>query len=105
MTMTEKTASELAADRLGYGTPDTHAEVLGDVESLLSRSEWSADDRVAARAALDRAKALPEREPEPEKGKPDRRPATASEIGAARMLSGKDAALDLARDGVTKRAE
>lgn len=97
--MTNRQASEEAADRLGYGAPDPRAEVLADMEALLSRrpSEWSADDRAAARAAIDRAKALPELEPEKA---PDRRPATASELAGAQMRSGRDAARDLARDGV-----
>lgn len=99
---TKKTASDLAAERLGYGEIDPHAEWLGDAEALLSRDEWSDEDREAARAALDRAKTLPERKPEPEPVKPERRPATASEIAAAHMLNGKQAARDLARDGIEK---
>ncbi|MBS1897162.1 MAG: hypothetical protein JSS88_07265 [Actinobacteria bacterium] len=101
---TKKTASELAAERLGYGEIDPHAEWLGDAEALLSRDEWSAEDREAARAALDRAKTLPERKPEPEPDpvKPERRPATASEIAAAHMLGGKQAARDLTRDGIER---
>lgn len=101
---TKKTASELAAGMLGYGEIDPHAEWLGDAEALLSRDEWSDEDREAARATLDRAKTLPERKPEPKPVKPERRPATASEIAAAHMLNGKKAAQTLAREGVERDA-
>lgn len=102
--MTKKTASELAADRLGYGEPDPRADVLGDVEALLSRGEWSDRDRAAARATLERTRSLPEFD-EPETSKPEHRPATASEIAGAHMLNGKQAARDLAREGVESGAD
>lgn len=78
---TKKTASQLAAERLGFGR-DPHDDVLGDVEDLLARGEWDDDDIAAARATLDRAKKLPAREPEPEPEKPEPRQATASELAA-----------------------
>lgn len=55
--MKKKTASELAAERLGYGL-DPHDEVSSDVEELLSRGEWTTADREAARATIARAKSL-----------------------------------------------
>lgn len=96
----KKTASELAAERLGYGEPDPRADVLGDVETLLSLEKWSDRDRAAARANLARMRELPPFEPEAEEEKPERRPATASEIAGAHMLGGKQAAQDTARDGI-----
>lgn len=83
---TKKTASQLAAERLGFGR-DPHDDVLGDVETLLGRDEWGEDDISAARAALDRAKKLPAREPEPEPEKPEPRRATASELAAESLSS------------------
>jgi hypothetical protein len=82
MTMTKKTASELAAERLGYGL-DPHDEVSGDVEELLSRDEWSDADRRAARATIARAKTIGPR-PEPEKPEPERAK-SASELAADRL--------------------
>ncbi|WP_404435230.1 hypothetical protein LG322_08705 [Microbacterium aerolatum] len=98
-----RTASQEAAARLGIGAD--YDDVMADAERLLDRAEWSERDRLKARDLLDRAKRLgdrPDDEPEPEK--PERRPATASEIAAAHMLNGKRAARDLARDGVEKPA-
>ena len=83
--MTDKTASELAAERLGYGI-DPRAEVLGDLEDLLSRDEWSDDDREAARATIDRAKTLPAPEPAADAPPAEKgRQATASELAAERL--------------------
>lgn len=99
--MTDKTASELAADRLGYGETDPHDEMIGEVDALLAKSgEWSEEDRAVARATLDRAKALPPRKPVPVPEPVKRRPATASELAAEHMLNGSSAARDLARDGI-----
>ncbi|MFC4137131.1 MULTISPECIES: hypothetical protein [unclassified Microbacterium] len=90
--MTEKTASELAAERLGYGI-DPRTEVLGDLEDLLSRDEWSDDDREAARATIDRAKMLPAPDvkddaPPAETG----RRKTASELAADRLNGQRESA-------------
>ncbi|MBT2494234.1 hypothetical protein J7E45_01315 [Microbacterium sp. ISL-59] len=87
--MTDKTASELAAEQLGFGETDPHDEMIGEVDALLAkRGEWSEEDRATARATLDRAKALPPRKPIPASEPAKPRPATASEL-AAEQLKGQ----------------
>ena len=79
MTSRKPTASELAAQRLGYGL-DPYDEIDALVEELLSREEWTGEDMSAARATIAKAKKLgPRPAPEPEEPEPRR---SASQLAA-----------------------
>ncbi|GMM94838.1 hypothetical protein [Microbacterium sp. MTN4-26] len=98
--MTDRTASQKAAARLGIGAD--HDDIMSDAERLLARGSWSERDRLAARSLLARARDLGEREEGSSDADDDRRPATASEIAGAHMLGGKAAARELRERGVEK---
>ncbi|MGB4777476.1 hypothetical protein [Microbacterium sp.] len=97
--MTDRTASQKAAARLGIGVD--HDDIMSDAERLLSRGSWSERDRLKARDLLARARDLDDRDDD-DAPEPDRRPATASEIAGAHMLGGKAAARELRDRGFEK---
>ncbi|HCJ49853.1 MAG TPA: hypothetical protein DHW40_11070 [Microbacterium sp.] len=86
--MTKKTASQLAAERLGYGG-DPHDETLADAETLLGRTEWTDDDRRAARATLERAASLGPRRSADEEEATEQ---TASELAGAQLAQQSESA-------------
>lgn len=79
------TASELAAQRLGYGL-DPLDEALADLEDLLSREKWSEDDPRRARDVLARIRELTEnRDDEDEAEELETRKPTASELAGQHL--------------------
>lgn len=79
------TASELAAQQLGYGL-DPLDEALEDLEDLLSREKWGEDDPRRARDVLARIRKLTEnRDDEDEDEDPESPKPTASELAAQHL--------------------
>lgn len=88
-------ASELGAERLGFGG-ESLEDALRTIDKLLAVKRWTPDEVNSARTALETINRLADEDEAPI----ETRAATASEIAGAQMLGGKAASQELARDGV-----